>query len=143
VEREVEPPHRTVNPPSLPRPSGFSHAIMAAPGRTVYLAGQTAQGPDGTIRGRTIVEQFDAAARNLLTALAAAGGRPEHLVSMQIFTTDLAAYKVDLKAIGAAYRRHFGRHYPAMALLEVKGLFDPDAVVELQAVAVIPSQPKT
>ena len=116
---------------------------MAAPGRTVYLAGQTAQGPDGTIRGRTIVEQFDAAARNLLTALAAAGGRPEHLVSMQIFTTDLAAYKVDLKAIGAAYRRHFGRHYPAMALLEVKGLFDPDAVVELQAVAVIPSQPKT
>jgi len=143
VEREVGTPHRAVNPPSLPRPSGFSHAIVAAPGRTVYLAGQTATGPDGVMRGSTIAEQFDSAARNLLTALAAAGGRPEHLVSMQIFTTDLKAYKADLKAIGAAYRRHFGRHYPAMALLEVKGLFDPDAMVEVQAVAVIPAQPKT
>ena len=143
MEREVGTPHRAVNPPSLPRPSGFSHAIVAVPGRTIYLAGQAAQGPDGTIRGRTIVEQFDAAARNLLTALAAAGGQPEHVVSMQIFTTDVAAYKADLKAIGAAYRRHFGRHYPAMALLEVKGLFDPEAMVEIQAVAVIPAQPKT
>ena len=143
MEREVGTPHRAVNPPSLPRPSGFSHAIVAAPGHTVYLAGQTAQGPEGAVRGSTIVEQFDAAARNLLAALEAAGGRPEHVVSMQIFTTDLKAYKADLKAIGAAYRRHFGRHYPAMALLEVKGLFDPEAMVEIQAVAVIPAQPKT
>jgi enamine deaminase RidA (YjgF/YER057c/UK114 family) len=138
MEREVTGPHGAINPPSLARPSGFSHAVVAAPGRMVYIAGQTASGPDGAIHGETIVEQFDTAARNLLAALEAAGGAPGHLVSMQIFTTDLAAYRSELKAIGAAYRRHFGRHYPAMALLEVKGLFDPAALVELQAIAVIP-----
>jgi enamine deaminase RidA (YjgF/YER057c/UK114 family) len=130
---------RAINPASLPRPSGFSHAVVAAPGRTVYLAGQTAAGPDGAVQGATIAEQFDAAARNLLTALEAAGGRPEHLVSMQIFTTDLVTYRAELKAIGAAYQRHLGRNYPAMALLEVKGLFDPTALVEIQAIAVIPA----
>jgi enamine deaminase RidA (YjgF/YER057c/UK114 family) len=138
MEREIAS-HRTVNPPSLARPSGFSHAVVAAPGHTVYLAGQTAQGPDGAIQGATIVDQFEVAASNLRTALEAAGGRPEHLVSVQIFTTDIAAYRTERKAIGAAYRRHFGRHYPAMALLEVKELFDPQALVELQAVAVVPA----
>jgi enamine deaminase RidA (YjgF/YER057c/UK114 family) len=138
MEREVTGPHRAINPPSLARPSGFSHAVVAAPGRTVYLAGQTPSGSDGAIRGATIVEQFDAAARNLLVALQAAGGAPEHLVSMQIFTTDLAAYRSELQAIGAAYRRHFGRHYPAMALLEVSALFAPGALIEIQAIAVIP-----
>lgn len=139
MEREVALPHRTVNPPSLPRPSGYSHAVVAALGRTVYLAGQTAAGPDGALQGATMVEQFGAAARNLLVALEAAGGHAEHLVSMQIFTTDVAAYRAERKAIGAAYRRSFGSHYPAMALLEVKGLFDPKALVEIQAVAVIPA----
>ncbi|HYM48981.1 MAG TPA: RidA family protein [Candidatus Limnocylindrales bacterium] len=131
-------PHRAINPPALPRPSGYSHAIVAAPGRAVYLAGQTATGPDGEIVGDTLTAQFKVAADNLLTALEAAGGRPEHLVSMQIFVTDVKLYRLALKPIGVAYRERFGKHYPAMALLEVSGLFDPAALIELQAVAVIP-----
>ncbi len=130
--------HRIVNPPSLPPPLGFSHAVVAAPGRTVWLGGQAAHAPDGTIASDDLVEQFDAAAANLTEALRAAGGRPEHLVSLQIFTTDAASYRERLGPIGQAYRRHLGRHFPATGLFEVKGLFDPRAKIELMGVAVIP-----
>jgi len=131
-------PHRVVNPPGLAPPVGFAHALVAAPGRTVYLGGQAAQGPDGSIRGATMTEQFEVAAGNVVTALAAAGGRPEHLVALQIYVTDAAAYRAALGSLGAAWRRHLGRHYPATALLEVAGLLDPDALVELVGTAVVP-----
>ena len=134
-------PHRIVNPPGLAPPVGFAHAVVAAPGRTVYLGGQAAQGPDGRIVGAGLVEQFDVAAGNLVAALAAAGGRPEHLVWLQVLTTDAAAYRAALAELGAAWRRHLGRHYVATALLEVGGLFDPAAKVELVAVAVVPDDP--
>ncbi|HEX8862111.1 MAG TPA: RidA family protein, partial [Actinomycetes bacterium] len=71
-------------------------------------------------------------------ALAAGGGRPEHLVWMQIFVTDVRAYRVELRRLGGVWRRHLGRHYVATALLEVRGLFDPAAMVELMGIAVIP-----
>lgn len=134
-------PHRIVNPASLARPSGFSHAVAAAPGRIVYLGGQTAQGSDGRILGETLVEQLDRAAANVVEALGAVGGRPEHLVSMQIFVTDAAEYRRSLEELGRVYRSRFGRHFPAIALLEVGGLFDPEAKVELVCVAVIPEPP--
>jgi enamine deaminase RidA (YjgF/YER057c/UK114 family) len=133
-------PHRTVRAPGLPEPSGYAHAVVAEPGTVVYLGGQTAQGSDGAIRGRTIVEQFDAAAGNVVAALAAAGGRPEHLVSVAIYVTDVAEYRASLGEIGRVYRRHLGRHYPAMALLGVSALFDDAAKVELVGVAVIPNR---
>ncbi len=104
----------------------------------MYLAGQAAHLPDGRLSASTISTQFDVAAGNVVRALTAAGGRPEHVVFMQIFTTDVAGYRAALKDIGVAYRRHFGDHFPAVALLEVSGLFDPLAKVELQCVAVIP-----
>ena len=131
-------PHQIVNPPGLAPPVGFAHAVVAAPGRTVYLGGQAAQAPDGSITGSGVVEQFEVAAGNLLTALAAAGGRPEHLVSVQIFVTDAAAWRAAQPDLGAAWRRHFGRHYPAVALFQVAALFDPAAQVELVATAVMP-----
>jgi enamine deaminase RidA (YjgF/YER057c/UK114 family) len=131
-------PHRIVNPEALARPIGFSHAVVAAPGRTIYLGGQTAHGPDDRLPEGGIVEQFDAAAANVATALAACGARPEHIVSMQVFVTDAAEYLAALKAIGQAYRRHFDRHYPAMAFFEIAGLFDPKAKVELVCTAVVP-----
>ncbi len=133
-------PHRIVNPAGLAPPSGFAHAVVAAPGRTVYLGGQAAQAPDGSIAGRGVVEQFEVAAGNLVTALVAAGGRPEHLVSVQIFVTSAAAWRAALGELGAAWRRHLGRHYPAVSLFEVAGLFDPAAEVELVATAVVPDQ---
>jgi enamine deaminase RidA (YjgF/YER057c/UK114 family) len=136
MERPLASPHEIRNPESLPRPLGFSHAVIAQAGRTVYLAGQTAQRPDGTLVAGTMVEQFDVAAGNVVKALEAAGAHPQDLVSMQIFVTDIAEYLRLSKEIGAAYRRHFARHYPAMALLEVSRLFDPKAKVELMCIAV-------
>jgi enamine deaminase RidA (YjgF/YER057c/UK114 family) len=130
--------HQIVNPPELAKPVGFAHAVIAAPGRTVYLGGQTAQNPSGAIVGDTIVSQFDVAAGNVLTALAAAGGRPEHLVSLLIYVTDVPAYRAALAELAPVYRRHFGQHYPAIALLGVAELFDPAALLELVGTAVIP-----
>jgi enamine deaminase RidA (YjgF/YER057c/UK114 family) len=133
------PMNKIVNVPSLAEPVGFAHAVVAGPGRTVYLGGQTAQGSDGDIIGSTVVEQFDVAAGNVVTALAAAGAAPEHLVSLIIYTTTVPEYKAALKELGPVWRKHFGRHYPAVALLGVAALFDEKATIELVGTAVIPS----
>jgi enamine deaminase RidA (YjgF/YER057c/UK114 family) len=130
-------PHRLVNPETLPPPLGFAHALVSAAGQTVYLGGQTGHRPDGSIDD-ALVAQFDRAAANVVVALRAAGGRPEHLVSVQIFVTDAEEYRSALREIGGAWRRHLGHHYPAVSLLEVRGLFDPRARVELVCVAVVP-----
>jgi len=124
-----------INSPDLAAAVGFSHAVRA--GDTVYLAGQTAQGPDGTIIGESVVEQFDVAAGNLVTALRAAGGEPDDLVSLQVFVTAVAEYRDSLMALGKVWRRHFGRRYPAMGLFGVTELYDPAAKVELMGVAVV------
>jgi enamine deaminase RidA (YjgF/YER057c/UK114 family) len=120
--------NRIVNPPELPKPSGFSHALVA--GDTVYLAGQVGA-------GETLVEQFDGAAKNLVAALQAAGGDVGDLVSLQVFVSDVPAYRAALSELGDVWRRHFGRHYPAMGLFGVTELFDPGLKVELMGVAVI------
>ena len=124
-----------INAPELAAPIGFSHAVKA--GHTIHLAGQTAQMPDGKIVGETIVEQFDRAAANLMTALRAAGGGPEDLVSLQVFVTAVDEYKDALPELGGVWRRHFGRRYPAMGLFGVTELFDAEAKVELMGVAVV------
>ena len=133
----VGPVSERINAPELPPPVGFSHAVKA--GDTVYLAGQVAQAADGTVTGETIAEQFDVAAGNLMTALRAAGGGPEHLVSLQVFVTAVAEYKASLRELGDVWRKHFGRRYPAMGLFGVTELFDPAAKVELMGVAVVPA----
>ncbi|GAA1655114.1 RidA family protein [Fodinicola feengrottensis] len=130
-------PHELVNPPELGPTVGFSHATVAAAGRTVYLGGQTAQDSTGKIVGDDIVSQFDRALSNVVIALKAAGGEPGDIVSMVIYTTDMSAYRGALKDLGRAYQSHLGRHYPAMALLGVSELFDPQALVEIIATAVI------
>lgn len=124
-----------VNSDQLAAPAGFSHAVRA--GDTVYLAGQAAGAQDGSIVGETLVEQFDRAAANLVTALRAAGGGPDDLVSLQVFVTAVPEYRDALPALGRVWRRHFGRRYPAMGLFGVSELFDPAAKVELMGVAVL------
>jgi enamine deaminase RidA (YjgF/YER057c/UK114 family) len=133
----IGPEHEIVTAPGLAAPSGYAHAVIAASGRTVHLGGQTAQAADGSIQGTTVAEQFDLAAGNLITALRAAGGTPDDLVSLQVFVTNLAAYRLSMQALGDVWRRHFGRRYPAMAVVGVTELFDPRALVELVGVAVI------
>ena len=130
--------HEIVTVPSLAPPVGYAHAVIAAPGRTVYLGGQTAQEADGVIRSRTIVEQFAVAADNMLAALRAAGGEPPDLVSLLIYSTDVVAYRAATGALADVWRTRFGRHYPAIALVGVNELFDPAALVELVGVAVVP-----
>jgi enamine deaminase RidA (YjgF/YER057c/UK114 family) len=123
--------HRIVTAPGLAEPIGFAHAVVAAHGRTVYLGGQIGA-------GETVVEQFDSAAANLVAALRAAGGEPDDLVSLVIYATDVGEYRASLRELGEVWRRHFGRRYPAMALVGASGLFDPEARIELMGVAVVP-----
>lgn len=135
-ERDPDRPRaraRAVNSPELAPPLGFAHAVVS--GNTVYLGGQTARAKDGRIEGDTIVEQFDRAAANLVTALEAAGGEPEDLVTLQVFVTDVGEYRASLLELGRVWRRHFGKHYPAMALFGVNGRYDGGAKVQLMGVA--------
>jgi len=130
-------PHRIVNPDGLLPAVGFAHAVVAAPGRLVQLGGQTGHHADGSLPDG-LVAQFEQAVRNLAVALDAAGAAPADLTALSIYVTDMPGYRAALGDLGVAYRRHLGRHYPAIALLGVASLFDPDALVELVATAVVP-----
>lgn len=129
-----------VNPSELAEPSGFTHAVLAPPGsRLVFLAGQTAMNPEGQIVGSDdVVAQFEQALRNLLIALRAAGGRPEHLASLTIYAVDLADYRSHAGEIGAVWRRLIGTGYPAMAGIGIARLWDDTALIELQGIAAVP-----
>jgi enamine deaminase RidA (YjgF/YER057c/UK114 family) len=122
------------NPPELAPPVGFSHA--AATGELVVLGGQTGSDSSGRIAAPgDLVAQFAQALRNVRTALQVAGSDPQLAIKLTYFVTDAATYRENLKPIGAAYRNVFGRHYPASSLFEVKGLFDPEALVEIECLA--------
>ena len=126
------------NPSQLARPSGYSHAVSATGGRIVFLAGQTALDREGRIAADGIVAQFEAALGNLLAALADAGGSPENLARVTIYTTDVDAYRDHVAEIGTIWRWLAGGDYPAMALIGVSRLWDAEALVELDGIAVLP-----
>jgi enamine deaminase RidA (YjgF/YER057c/UK114 family) len=125
-----------INPPELARPRGYSHAA-AARGRTVALAGQIGWDAAGRLVASEMAPQFAQALANLVCALAAAGGRPDDLVSVRIYVTDKRRYLAAAKEIGVAWRQHVGRHYPAMALVQVADLLEDGALVEIEGLAVI------
>jgi len=127
-----------VNPPDLSPPTGFSHAVVAAGTRVVFLAGQTALDSDGKITGGTLPEQFEKALTNLLTALRAAGGAPADLARVTVYATDVADYRAHAAELGRLWRTLAGRDYPAMAVVEVVRLWDETALVELDGFAVLP-----
>jgi enamine deaminase RidA (YjgF/YER057c/UK114 family) len=130
-----------INPEQLARPSGFSHAVSVneegATGRMVFLAGQIGMDRNGKLADGGVVPQFEQALGNLLTALAAAGGPPEDLVSLTIYLIDVEDYQAHGKEIGAVWRRLAGTQYPAMAGVGVTRLWDPAALVEIQGIAVV------
>ena len=127
--------HR-VNPPELAAPSGFSHAVVAT-GTTVHLAGQTAMDAAGRIVGDGVVAQFEQALSNLLVALAAAGGAPHELVSLTVYIVDMDDYRAHAREIGRVWKRLVGTDYPAMAGIGAARLWDAEALVEVQGVAVL------
>ena len=126
-----------VNPRASAAPR-VSHAVVATGGRIVFLAGQTAYGPDGLIEGATVTAQFERALGHLLLALREAGGGPEHLASLTIYAVDLAGYRAHGPEIGEVWQRLAGPHYPAMAAVGIRRLWDAEALVEIQGYAVIP-----
>jgi NAD(P)-dependent dehydrogenase (short-subunit alcohol dehydrogenase family) len=127
-----------INPEELGAPRGWSNGLLAAAGgRTLFIAGQTARDGSGRVAPADFVSQFDRALGNVLTVLRAAGGEPGHIGRFTIYVTDMAQYRASLKPLGEAYRRRMGGHYPAMALVEVKGLVDQAAMVEIEATAVL------
>ncbi|MGH7565490.1 MAG: RidA family protein [Gemmatimonadota bacterium] len=136
-----------VNPGELGRPSGFSHGIVApVGGRILFVAGQTAPAAgDAEAAGKTdaegrLVAQFAAALERALAVVRAAGGRPEHVARLTVYVTDMNAYRAARARLGDAWRAAMGRHYPAVALVEVRSLVDPRAVVEIEATAVLPEE---
>jgi enamine deaminase RidA (YjgF/YER057c/UK114 family) len=129
--------HIFLNPDGLAPARGFSHGALASQGRILHIAGQTGHHADEAI-DESIVDQFARACAAVADVIAGAGGEPGDLVSLTIYTTDVAGYRDNLGPIGEAYRTVFGKHYPPMALIGVAELFDPRALVELVGVAVVP-----
>lgn len=129
------PSVRIYNPTDLAPPIGFAHAGVAH--GWVWLGGQISNDSGGKVLfAGNMSAQFRQALRNVVVALGAAGSRPEDVIKLTYFVTDLAAYRTALKPIGAAYRELFGGHYPPTSLFEVKGLFEPAAMIEIECVAV-------
>lgn len=127
-----------VNPPELGEPRGFSNAVVGT-GTVVFLAGQTALNREGVIVGETVVEQFEKALGNLLASLAAAGGTPADLASLTVYIVDMDDYKANGREIGRVWKRLMGTDYPAMAGIGVSRLWDIEALVEVQGMAILPS----
>ena len=128
--------HKTINPESLPKPSGFAHGMLA--GNTVFLGGQTALDKNMNIVPGGIVEQFTQAFSNVLTTLREAGGQPEDLVNVTIYLTDVDDYMANGREIGRIWREMAGTQYPAMAGIGVTLLWQKEALIEIQGIAVIP-----
>ncbi|SFX95457.1 RidA family protein [Streptomyces atratus] len=133
----MSPVHR-INPVELSPPTGFSHAVTVTGGHLVFLAGQTALDQDGKVVGDDLPEQFATALTNLLTALGAAGGAPTDLARVTVYATDVADYRERAEELGRIWRRLAGRDYPAMAVIGVARLWDEQALVEIDGVAVLP-----
>ncbi|HET6860957.1 MAG TPA: RidA family protein [Streptomyces sp.] len=127
-----------INPEELSPPTGFSHAVAATGSRLVFLAGQTALDQGGKVVGAGLPEQFETALANLLTALHAAGGAPADLARVTVYATDVADYRDHAAELGRIWRRLAGRDYPAMAVIGAARLWDEQALVELDGVAVLP-----
>jgi enamine deaminase RidA (YjgF/YER057c/UK114 family) len=129
--------NRILQPEGWKRPRGYSHGVEAR-GRVVFVAGQVAFGPDGTMVGDDLPTQTGQALKNMVAVLACAGAAPRHVVRMTWYVVDVDEYRRALGPIGDAYRAIMGAHFPAMTLVGVAGLVEPDARVEIEATAVIP-----
>ncbi len=126
-----------LQPPGWPAPKGYVNGI-AAGGRLVFLAGLVGWDAEGEFRSDCMAEQTRQVLQNVVAVLAEAGAGPEHVVRMTWYITDKLEYHAKLKAIGDAYREMMGKHYPAMAMVQVAALMEDRAKVEIEATAVIP-----
>ena len=126
----------TVNPESLTPPRGYNHGMKGA-GELLFVAGQVGWTREGRVVGPDFVSQFQRALENVIDVVWAAGGKPADIARMVVYVTDKSEYAARAREIGEVWRARMGRHYPAMALVEVKGLLDDEAKVEIEATALV------
>jgi enamine deaminase RidA (YjgF/YER057c/UK114 family) len=126
-----------LQPPSWARAKGFSNGIVAS-GKMVFIAGQVGWTGQGEWKEKSFAGQFRQTIRNILDVLAEAKGKPEHIVRLTWYVLDRDEYLASLKEVGAAYRELMGKHYPTMAVVQVSGLVEREAKLEIEATAVIP-----
>ena len=131
VERSI------IRPRGLANARGYIYGVKVRGGATLYIAGQVAFDGEGKVVGAgDIVRQFEQALANFRRVLEVGGAVPQDVVKLNIYIADMAAYKANLSGIGRAYRAVFGHHYPAMTVVEVKGLYDDGIMLEIEGVAV-------
>jgi enamine deaminase RidA (YjgF/YER057c/UK114 family) len=131
-------PFELLNPQGLERPVGYAHVAKVSGGKIVHVAGQAPFDENGQVIGKgDFVTQFVQVMRNLKTAVEAAGGRPDQYAVLTIYVTDLQAYLRNKKPLGQAYREVFGKYFPAITLVEVKSLYNPECLIEISGIAVI------
>lgn len=128
-----------VRRPGRPAPRGYEDGVIGE-GRVLFVAGQVAWDAEQKFPSADLGDQFLAALDNALAVVRAAGGGPEHVARMTIYVTDLPAYRAATRAIGAGWRERMGKRFPAMALVGVAGLVEPEAKVEIEVTAVLPSR---
>jgi enamine deaminase RidA (YjgF/YER057c/UK114 family) len=128
---------KTLLPPGWPRPKGYSNGV-AATGRTIYTAGVVGWDEQETFVANTLAGQFAQVLRNIVAILAVDGAGPANLVRLTCYVTSIEDYRASLAEIGAAWKIIIGPHFPAMALVQVSALVEPAALVEIEAIAVVP-----
>jgi len=129
---------RSINPSELGSPRGYSNGILLdGSGKLLFIAGQIAWNKDQEIVSDDFVEQFDRALANVISVLTEAGGNPSNIARLGIYVTNKAEYLERTKEVGERYRKHMGKHFPAMVLLEVNSLLDESAKVEIEGLAVL------
>jgi enamine deaminase RidA (YjgF/YER057c/UK114 family) len=129
-----------INPEALGTPSGYSNGLLVdGGGKLLFIAGQIAWDQDQKIVDDDFVEQFDKSLSNVITVLRAAGGEPNNIVRLVIYVTNKIEYRERSREVGERYRKHLGKHFPAMVLIQVAGLLDDRAKVEIEGMAVIPA----
>jgi len=128
----------SINPESLGAPLGYSNGLLVeSGGRLLFIAGQIAWNKDQTIISADFVEQFDRALENVITVVNSAGGKASDIARLVIYVTSKSEYRQQTKAVGERYRKHMGKHFPAMVLVEIKSLLDDAAKVEIEGIAVL------
>ena len=128
---------KILQPPGRPRPRGYSNGVEAS-GRMLFTAGVVGWDSEERFAALDLAGQFGQALRNVLAVLAEGGAGPEHVVRMTCYVTSVEEYRASLAEIGAAWRETMGRHYPAMAVVGISALVEPEAKVEIEATAVVP-----
>lgn len=132
--------HKLINPQALGAPSGYSNGLLTeSSGKLLFIAGQIAWNQEHQIVSDDFVEQFDKALENVMTVVSEAGGKASDVARLIVYVTDKQAYVARTREVGERYRKHMGKHFPAMVLVQVAGLLDDAAKVEIEGIAVLPA----